>query len=416
MSEKPKILLKKKIELKPEPEIKEKPEPKIKLKPKAPTSNNDNEKPNSTTTTTTTTKSTKMINLMLQKKADQEDIPNKKIVELLTKLAVHITAENKTISDKSEKTKNEFRLRSMWKAIQTIKEHQEEIRSGDEAKELKGIGKGIADRIDEIMETGTLKELQNEVLVNEESKAVDDLITINGIGEKTALRFYQDYGIKSVADLMERWRTGKFKIEKYKLTHHIELGLKYYDDFRVRIPREEIDNFNMLVNTLMKDIDSKLIYEIAGSYRRKKPDSGDIDILMSHPDLKTKADLEKSKKNYLALLVEKLMDEGLLIDHMDEDFSSYYKGVILLDKIPRRIDIMIIPYSTWAAALMHNTGSGPFNQRIRAHAMMRGYHLSQHGLYKVTNGQKEENPIETTTEKQIFDTLGVVYLKPEDRD
>ena len=77
---------------------------------------------------------------------------------------------------------------------------------------------------------------------------------------------------------------------------------------------------------------------------------------------------------------------------------------------------MIIPYGTWAAALMHNTGSGPFNQRIRAHAMMRGYHLSQHGLYKVTNGQKEENPIETTTEKQIFDTLGVVYLKPEERD
>jgi len=360
-----------------------------------------------------------MIDLRLKKKADEEDNQrvNQKIIDGLTDLVKQVTAENKTISDKSLKTKNEFRIRSMWKAISIIKDHPDKITSGEQAKELKGIGQGLADRIDEILSTGTLEELDDEKMVlNDEAKAVDDLVTVNGIGEKTALRFYRDYSITSVADLMERWREGTFTIEKHKLTHHIELGLKYYDDFRVRIPRDEIDNFNVLVKTLVKDLDSKLMYEIAGSYRRKKPDSGDVDILISHPDLKTKSDLEKSKKNYLALLVEKLLDEGLIIDHLDEDFASYYKGVILLDKIPRRIDIMIIPHNTWAAALMHNTGSGPFNQRIRAHAMMKGYHLSQHGLYKVTNGQKEDEPIETTSEKQIFDILGVVYLRPEERD
>jgi DNA polymerase/3'-5' exonuclease PolX len=376
-----------------------------------------NEKDNSESKPEKSEKST-LVNLKLRKKADDEDSsnPNRKIIEVLMKLIKQIQAENKSIADKSEKTKNEFRVKSMFKAMMILKEHPKEIRSGEEAKELKGIGQGIADRIDEILETGTLNELADKEVVNEETKAVDDLITVNGIGEKTALRFYRDYGIKSVADLMERWREGKFTVDKYKLTHHIELGLKYYDDFRVRIPREEIDNFNVKVNTFIKDLDSKLIYEIAGSYRRKKPDSGDIDILMSHPDLKTKSDLEKSSKNYLALFIEKLLDEGIIIDHMDEDFSSYYKGVILLDKIPRRLDVMIIPHNTWAAALMHNTGSGPFNQRIRAHAMMKGYHLSQHGLYKVVNGQKEEEPIETTSEKQIFDILGVVYLRPEERD
>jgi DNA polymerase/3'-5' exonuclease PolX len=243
---------------------------------------------------------------------------------------------------------------------------------------------------------------------------VDDLVTVSGIGEKTALRFYRDYGIKSVADLISQWRKGVFTVSKHKLTHHIELGLKYYDDFRVRIPRDEIDRFLPTVKKYVRELDSKLMFEIAGSYRRKKADSGDIDILLSHPDLKTKDDLASASRNYLALFVEKLLDEGLLIDHLDEDFTSYYKGVILLDKIPRRIDVMIIPNQTWAAALMHNTGSGPFNQRIRGYALSKGYHLSQHGLFRVKDGEKTIIP--TTSEREIFDILSVQYLKPEERD
>tara|TARA_R100001163_G_C5068366_1_gene208513 strand:+ start:5244 stop:6410 length:1167 start_codon:yes stop_codon:yes gene_type:complete len=359
----------------------------------------------------------KVIDLKLKKKAEIPDTyPNKALVEVLNKLVKQIADENKSIADKDLKKKNQFRIKSFYRAIMILREHPEKITSGDQAKQLKGIGQGMADRIDEILETGTLDELENGDELGPETKAVDDLITISGIGEKTALRFYRDYGIKGVDDLLKRWREGTFAVGKHKLTHHIELGLKYYDDFRVRIPRAEIDEFYPKVVAFAQDLDSDLIAEIAGSYRRKKADSGDIDILLSHPKLKSKTDLEKSKTNYLAEFVEKLMDEGLLIDHLDEDFTSYYKGVILLDKIPRRIDVMIIPNDTFAAALMHNTGSGPFNQRIRAHAMMKGYHLSQHGLYKVVDGRKEDSPIPTKSEREIFDILGVKYLKPEERD
>ena len=359
----------------------------------------------------------KLANLKLRKKIEEEDSgnPNKRITDVLTKLVKQISEENKTIADKDLKKKNLFRIKSFYKAIMILKEHPIEIKSGDEAKELKGIGQGMADRIDEILETGTLDELRDgDEPVSEETQAVDDLITVSGIGEKTALRFYRDYGIKNVTDLMKRWREGNFTVSKHKLTHHIELGLKYYDDFRVRIPREEIDRFYPMVKEFTHELDQKLMFEIAGSYRRKKADSGDVDILLSHPDLKTKDDLAGANKNYLALFVEKLMDEGLLIDHLDEDFSSYYKGIILLDKIPRRIDVMIIPNQTWAAALMHNTGSGPFNQRIRAYALSKGYHLSQHGLFRVKEGEKKLIP--TISEREIFDVLGVQYLKPEERD
>lgn len=358
------------------------------------------------------------IDLRLKKKPiDKTDNINSKITDVLTKLVKQITDENKSITDKKEKTKNEFRIRSMWKAINIIKDHDMLITSGDDAMQLKGIGEGIANRIDTILMTGTLPELIDDTEpINEETKAVNDLVTVNGIGDKTALRFYRDYGIKSVQDLIDRWQNGTFKVDKHKLTHHIELGLKYYDDFKIRIPRDEIDAFYPLVQKYLNQIDPDIIFDIAGSYRRKKATSGDIDILISHKKLKTKDDIKSSKTNYLSLFIDKLLSEGLLIDHMDQDFESYYKGVILLKTIPRRIDVMIIPYNTYAAALLHNTGSGDFNQRIRIRAMTLGYHLSQHGLYKIVDGQKSDEPIPTKSEKEIFDILKVKMLAPEERD
>lgn len=361
-------------------------------------------------------KSDDLVDLRLKHPIEQEktEQANRLIIEVLTQLVKQVSDENKSISDKDLKKKNNFRISSLWKAIQALKDHPNEIKSGVEAKQIKGIGQGIADRIDQILNTGTLPELED--VVNEETKAVDDLVTVSGIGEKTALRFYRDYGIKSVADLIQKWQEGLFKVDKHKLTHHIELGLKYYDDFKVRIPRAEVDDFYPMVAKYLAEIDSNLIFDIAGSYRRNKATTGDIDILISHQKLKTKQQVQSAGENYLSLFIEKLLNEGLLIDHLDQDFHSYYKGVILLKDIPRRIDIMIIPNDTYAAALMHSTGSGEFNKRIRTHAMIKGYHLSQHGLYKVIGGKKEEHPIPTQSEQEIFQILGVKWLKPEERD
>lgn len=359
----------------------------------------------------------KLVDLRKKNKLDEEDgNKNKHITSVLEKLLLQIKEENKSISDKEEKKKNQWRISSLSKAIVALKDHPIEIKSGKEAMELKGIGQGTADRIDIILETETLPELESGDIVSEESKAVTELESVSGIGEKTALRFYRDYGIKSVKDLIEQWQSGKFVVGKNKLTHHMELGLKYYDDFRTRIPRDEIDDFYPTVERFFEEIDPYITFDIAGSYRRKKATSGDIDILFAHKKLGTKTDIETSAKSYLSLFIDKLLDEGYLIDHMDQDFHTYYKGVALIKEIPRRIDVMIIPYNTYAAALMHATGSGDFNQRIRLHAMKRGYHLSQHGLYKVIKGKKADEPIPTKTEKEIFNILGVAFLQPEDRD
>lgn len=362
------------------------------------------------------TSSDKLINLKLKKKiVEDEDNMNEHITSVLEALVRQISNETKSLSDKDLKKKNRFRITSINRAVQVLKDYPVKVESGYEAKQLKGIGSGIADRIDVILETGTLPELEEDQMVSEESKAVESMMTVSGIGEERALTFYRKFGIKDVQELIKKWEEGKIKVGKNQLTHHMEIGLKYYDDFRIRIPREEIEEFQPNLTKVIKSVDKGLIYEICGSYRRKKATTGDLDINITHPQIKTKKQLKEMDESYMADIIEKLLDEGYIIDHIDQG-TTYYKGVILMKEIPRRIDIMFNAYNTYHAAILHSTGSARFNKVLRTVALRKGYTLSQYGLYKVNKGKKEDEPIGTSSEKEIFQILGVEYLKPEDRD
>lgn len=355
---------------------------------------------------------------------------NTKIIEILSKLITQISNENKSETDTELKKKNQWRVRSLIKAVGILKDFSEKITSGKQSLEIPGIGKGIADRIDEILQTGTLSELKADMGETDESIAIKSLITIHAIGEKHALDFYRKYGVRSAEELISLWKSGGIVVGKYQLSKQMEIGLKYYHDFLKKIPRQEIDEFNERLKEIFKSIEreqsnpashgshGKLTFEICGSYRRKKDFSGDIDVLFTHSDFKTKEELESSKINYLKLVVDKLIEENILIDSLDQNIDKYFKGVIRVREggAARRIDIMIIPLWSFPTAVLHATGSGDFNQDIRIHAMKKGYTLSQHGLFKLgSNGKPEEDPIPISSEEEVFEILGINYIPPEER-
>ena len=66
------------------------------------------------------------------------------------------------------------------------------------------------------------------------------------------------------------------------LTPQQIVGLKYFEDLSQRIPRKEMKLWEQMVNRITKKLSKKtddiLISELAGSFRRKKSSSGDIDI------------------------------------------------------------------------------------------------------------------------------------------
>lgn len=321
----------------------------------------------------------------------------------------------------------------------------------------------VVEKIDVSQIEGIPKQLINqERPVDERGGAIYDLRLVFGIGEKNAEKFVNE-GI-TLEVLLHDWNTfiekdinnsitmihkipkpynisdkqwdslssdKKIQIrssifrEKInnesnylnKLTHHQILGIKYFYDIIKRIPRKEIESTEKFLNKVVKKINPDLELTVCGSYRRGKKSSGDIDSLITHPQIKTKEDFAKSKSDILGVVVKQLEAIGYLIDHLTDASNTKYMGMGLyprLSKITRRVDIRFVPFNSYGTAILYFTGSKNFNINMRNKAISMGYTLSEYGLYKVENGEKIF--LECPTEEDVFKRLNMEYVKPVDRD
>lgn len=204
----------------------------------------------------------------------------------------------------------------------------------------------------------------------------------------------------------------------YKLTSHQLLGVKYFHDMSQKIPREEVQRAERILTTSAKHMNKDLILKLCGSYRRGRAKSGDIDCLITHPDIKTMEDLDISSVNVLAKFVELLTNIDFLVDHLTDFGKSKYMGFCIIkqsgkkNNIARRIDIRFIPFDSYGTALLYFTGSKTFNTQMRTHALGKGYSLNEYGLKRLTDNIL----IPCKTEEEVFKILDYPFKKPEERD
>jgi len=266
----------------------------------------------------------------------------KEFEKLINYIHNQIDINNNNIKDK---TANQFRLKNIKNSLSMIKKYNKELNNEtiNEFKQFPGIGKGTIDRIKEILINGFLKEIENyKDNINEKDKSIEELESIVGVGRIKALEFY-NMGINNVKELKKA-----IKDKKIKVNEKILLGVKYYGKFLDNIPRNEIDEINLLIEDIIYDINNnyndtnKFIYEICGSYRREKPTSGDIDVLISK--LNTP---HENQPNYLEFIIKKLKlphkfnnNKPLLIDDItDKNYETKYMGFAKYKDNPyRRID------------------------------------------------------------------------------
>jgi DNA polymerase/3'-5' exonuclease PolX len=126
--------------------------------------------------------------------------------------------------------------------------------------------------------------------------------------------------------------------------------------------------------------------------------------------------LLNNRINYLKKFVKQLTKEGVILDDLTfDDYETKYMGYAHLDnKHPtRRIDIYYTPYESYHPSLLHLTGSGNFNRKMRGLAIELGYKLNEYGLFQKKNGKLKRIPV--SSEKDIFDKLGMEYVEPIDR-
>ena len=306
---------------------------------------------------------------------------NEKFIELMEKLEDIMLKQGET-----------FRARAYQKAQETIMAYPGDIMSPNDLKGKPGIGSTIMEKLNEYVETGTLK-----VLEREKNNPVNILAEVYGIGPKKAKELV-DNGITSVAKLREN---------QQMLNDIQKVGLRYYEDVLKRIPRSEIEEYKSIFDSDFKKVatsDSK--FEIVGSYRRGAQSSGDIDVIIT-------SDSPRVFINFIDELIKKKIILEIL--------SRGPTKCLVMAKIPssdsvRRVDFLYTGLEEFPFAILYFTGSKIFNTVMRHIALENGYTMNEHGINKM-EGKKKGDKVEHhfTSEKDIFDFLGLEYKAPTER-
>ncbi|GFS31051.1 DNA polymerase beta [Nephila pilipes] len=328
-----------------------------------------------------------------KRKATESQGPNSAFCEFLLELADY----EKNVS------RNIHKYKAYSTAASSLAHHPVKIKSGKEALALKGVGKKIADKIDEFIDTGKLEKLE-KIRKDDTSQAINLLTKVVGIGPAAAQKFVKE-GMMTIEDLQKNIN---------KLNHQQKIGLKYFDDFEKKIPREEMQELEKKIVNICHSIDEKYIVTICGSYRRGAAESGDIDILLTHPRYSS---LDSKQADLLKQVVSKLEKENLICDTLMLG-ESKFMGVCRLNQgYPfRRIDIRVFPNDQYYCATLYFTGSGLFNQQMRAHAVEQGFTINEYSIRPIGSRGTPGEPLEVTSEKDIFEYINYPYKEPHERN
>lgn len=289
--------------------------------------------------------------------------------------------------------------------------------------QLRRLGRKTRDKIEEFLCTGSIGRVES---LGEDriAAALGELQDIWGVGLHTA-RQWHARGCRTIQDVRGR-------ATELGLNADQAVGVKYFEEFRQRMPRSEAAAIVERVREVAAAFfGSRLRLEACGSFRRGKETCGDVDVLCCAEE-----GLELGERDILLKLIHEL--GGFLTHHLkssryhtpgSEHSGATYFGVCQLnpESLHRRIDIKVYPRAEWPFALLSFTGSGPFNRSMRLYARKAGFTLSDHNIRpanhergvgrgaKIWSGQAITS-VEFRQERDIFDFLGLAYRAPHERE
>ncbi|TSC97332.1 MAG: DNA polymerase (family X) [Parcubacteria group bacterium Greene1014_47] len=281
-------------------------------------------------------------------------------------------------------------------AVESLSQDVEELYKTEGLKGLEkipGVGKGIAERIEEHLKTGKVQDY--EAYRKKYPIDLDELSLVEGLGPKSIKELYEKLKVRDLKGLEQAAKGGQIR----KLPH---FGEKSEQNILQAIEFVKRSQGRWLLGAIYPYVEeliltfqhSKLVKQAvaAGSIRRMKETVGDVDMLVT-----TKTP-------------EKVI----------EFFLSYVKYDKLWGRGPTKvsvhtlrgfnIDVRVLPEEVFGAGLQYFTGSKEHNVKLRTLALQKGYKLSEYGLFK---GEKR---VACETEEEIYKVLGMQYIEPELRE
>jgi len=258
---------------------------------------------------------------------------------------------------------------------------------------IPGVGKSIAHKIAEFLETGRVAYL--EEMKAQRPVQLMELIAIEGVGPKTARALYDALGVRTLADLERVARQGKVRTLRgfgEKSEQEILRGLDFLRQHRGRFPIGEAFPIAYSIEQRLRELDCVEKVALAGSILRRKESVGDADILVISKDAGAVMDFF-IRMPEVAHVHGKGITKSSVRLHMGMD-----------------VDLRVVSRESFGAALNYFTGSKSHNVHLRRIAQERGLKLNEDGLFK---GKKA---IAGRTEEELYRALGLPFIPPELRE
>ncbi|KAH8652551.1 hypothetical protein BX600DRAFT_441416 [Xylariales sp. PMI_506] len=335
-------------------------------------------------------------------------------------------------------------VRAYSTSIATLAAYPYVVREAREVARLPGCGPKIADLFQEWVTTGSLQEAR-KIGTDPYLLVLKRFYDIWGVAETTAREFYNK-GWRNLDDIVEYgWGD---------LTRVQQIGVKYYDEFLTKIPREEVEKIGHTILNRANKLRQGFHMVIVGGYRRGKQHSGDVDIVLSHPsqeatynfieDVVTCLEKDNFITHTLTLSTKNsergqaplawkgegrnaasgfdTLDKALVVwqdPHWDQSATSKNSN------LHRRVDIIISPWKTAGCAVLGWSGGTTFQRDVRRYCKKEKQlkfdssgirsRIDGHWVDFESGSDGKAAPDMLTAEKRIFEGLGLEWRPPEER-
>jgi DNA polymerase (family 10) len=314
-------------------------------------------------------------------------VKNRDVARLFTRYAMLLEIEDA----------NPFRVRAYRNAARIVEELPKNvgdmIRQGEDLSRLSGIGKDLAAKIREIVETGRLAKFE-EARKRTPGELVD-LTALPGLGAKRVRILHDELRINTLGDLEKAARAGKVRqlagfgprTEK-RILKAIEQKL----GTERRVKWSEAEEVARPLIRYLRAIDGVSRTVVAGSFRRCRETVGDLDILVTCAE----------PSNVMASFVS--------YEEVDEIISKGRTRATVRLRDGLQVDLRVVPEKSYGAALLYFTGSKAHNIALRKLAVKRGLKLNEYGVFK---GREY---VAGRTEKAVYRQVKLPYIEPELRE
>ena len=296
------------------------------------------------------------------------------------------------------KGENPFRVRAYRRAAQTMEGLAEDVAAvagRGELLEIPGIGKDLAGKIQEFLQSGAVEVLEG--LRREIPVGVVELMRIHGVGPKTAKLLYEQVGVDSVEKLEELAKEHKLAGVpgiQAKTEENILKGIAVWRGGRERTPLGAALTLAETILETLRDLEEVDRISMAGSLRRMKETVKDIDILVT----------SKTPARIMEVFVG-LPNLAEVLAHGETKSSLRLREGI-------QVDLRVVEPDCFGAALQYFTGSKQHNIRVRELAQRRELKVSEYGVFDGRSGKR----VAGVTEEDVYRAVGLPFIPPELRE